>query len=41
MNIFKSSLAFIMFAALNASAAPEGAFTTLMVQANDCEKYID
>lgn len=41
MNIFKSSLAFIMFAALNASAAPEGAFTTLMVQANDVEKYID
>ena len=41
MNIFKSSLAFIMFAALSASAAPEGAFTTLMVQANDVEKYID
>ena len=41
MNIFKSSLAFIMFAALNASAAPEAAFTTLMVQANDVEKYID
>ena len=41
MNIFKSSLAFMMFAALNASAAPEGAFTTLMVQANDVEKYID
>jgi len=41
MKFIKLFSAFLCLFTLNLSAAPEGAFTTLMVQAKDVDKYIE
>ena len=43
MKNIKISLIFLLSSifSLNLSAVPEGAFTTLMVQAKDIDKYVD
>ena len=43
MKNIKISLIFLLSSifSINLSAVPEGAFTTLMVQAKDIDKYVD
>jgi 5,10-methylenetetrahydrofolate reductase len=41
MKFIKLFSGFLFLFTLNLSAAPEGAFTTLMVQAKDVDKYIE